>query len=72
MPIFDLSHIINYQRLIEDGELSTPYVFEFVFDVPYALPYTDRYLDLFVNHLPPRRFGFVFGIIKRAQPTSGE
>src|SRR5688572_17326373 len=47
MPIFDLSHLINYQRLIEDEELVPPYVFEFVFDVPYALPYSDRYLQLF-------------------------
>lgn len=52
MPIFDLSHLINYQRLIEDGELQAPHVFEFVFDVPSALPYTDRYLELFVDHLP--------------------
>jgi 3-keto-5-aminohexanoate cleavage enzyme len=52
MPVFDLSHMINYERLVEDGELSPPYVFEFVFDVPYALPYSDRYLDLFVSHLP--------------------
>jgi 3-keto-5-aminohexanoate cleavage enzyme len=52
MPIFDLSHMINYERLVEDGELSPPYVFEFVFDVPYALPYSDRYLNLFVDHLP--------------------
>lgn len=52
MPIFDLSHLINHQRLVEDGELLPPYVFEFVFDVPYALPYSDRYLDLFVAHLP--------------------
>jgi len=58
MPIFDLSHLINYQRLIEDGELRSPYVFEFVFDVPYALPYTDRYLDLFVDHLPPDAIWF--------------
>ena len=52
MPIFDLSHLINYQLLVADGELVPPYVFEFVFDVPYALPYSDRYLDLFVDHLP--------------------
>jgi 3-keto-5-aminohexanoate cleavage enzyme len=58
MPIFDLSHLINYQRLIEDGELQSPYVFEFVFDVPYALPYTDRYLELFVDHLPPDAIWF--------------
>jgi 3-keto-5-aminohexanoate cleavage enzyme len=53
MPVFDLSHLLNYQRLIEDGELSSPHVFEFVFDVPYALPYAVRYLELFVEHLPP-------------------
>lgn len=58
MPIFDLSHLINYQRLIEDGELQAPYVFEFVFDVPNALPYTDRYLELFVDHLPPDAIWF--------------
>ena len=58
MPIFDLSHLINYQRLVEDGELVTPYVFEFVFDVPYALPYTDQYLKLFVDHLPPEAIWF--------------
>lgn len=52
MPVFDLSHMINYERLVEDGELSPPYVFEFVFDVPYALPYSDKYLQLFVDHLP--------------------
>jgi 3-keto-5-aminohexanoate cleavage enzyme len=58
MPVFDLSHMINYRRLIEDGELQLPYVFEFVFDIPYALPYTDRYLDLFVEHLPPGAIWF--------------
>lgn len=58
MPVFDLSHLINYQRLVEDGELHAPYVFEFVFDVPYALPYTDRYLELFVDHLPPDAIWF--------------
>lgn len=58
MPVFDLSHMINYRRLIEDGELTMPYVFEFVFDIPYALPYTDKYLDLFVEHLPPNAIWF--------------
>jgi 3-keto-5-aminohexanoate cleavage enzyme len=58
MPIFDLSHLINYQRLVEDGGLELPYVFEFVFDVPSALPYTDRYLELFVDHLPPDALWF--------------
>ncbi len=58
MPIFDLSHIINYRRLVEDGELVPPYVFEFVFDVPYALPYSDKYLELFVDHLPPDAIWF--------------
>jgi len=53
MPVFDLSHLVNFQRLLEDGGILRPYVFEFVFDVPNALPYTDRYLDLFVGHLPP-------------------
>ncbi len=52
MPVFDLSHLINYERLVADGELKPPYVFEFVFDVPSALPYQDRYLDLFLDHLP--------------------
>jgi len=33
-------------------------VFEFVFDVPCALPYTDRYLELFVDHLPPEAIWF--------------
>lgn len=58
MPVFDLSHMINYQRLVEDDVLKPPYVFEFVFDVPYALPYTDRYLELFVDHLPPGAIWF--------------
>ena len=58
MPVFDLSHMINYERLVADGELQPPFVFEFVFDVPYALPYTDRYLDLFVDHLPPDAIWF--------------
>jgi 3-keto-5-aminohexanoate cleavage enzyme len=58
MPIFDLSHLTNYQLLVADGELLPPYVFEFVFDVPYALPYSDRYLDLFVEHLPPDAIWF--------------
>ncbi len=58
MPIFDLSHLINYRRLVDDGVLSPPYVFEFVFDVPSALPYTDRYLELFVDHLPPGAIWF--------------
>jgi 3-keto-5-aminohexanoate cleavage enzyme len=52
MAVFDLSHLVNYRRLVEDGRLAPPYVFEFVFDVPNALPYADRYLELFVSHLP--------------------
>ena len=52
MPVFDLSHLINYERLVADGELQPPVVFEFVFDVPAALPYQDRYLELFLDHLP--------------------
>lgn len=52
MPVFDLSHFANYHRLLEDGELDMPYMFEFVFDVPYALPYSESYLELFVDHLP--------------------
>jgi 3-keto-5-aminohexanoate cleavage enzyme len=58
MPIFDLSHLANYRRLIQDGELQAPHVFEFVFDVPNALPYTDQYLELFVEHLPPGAIWF--------------
>jgi 3-keto-5-aminohexanoate cleavage enzyme len=58
MPVFDLSHLANYERLVGDGELQPPYVFEFVFDVPSALPYTDRYLELFVDHLPPGAIWF--------------
>jgi 3-keto-5-aminohexanoate cleavage enzyme len=53
MAVFDLSHLSNFRRLVDDGELVPPYVFEFVFDVPYALPYSNRYLELFVQHLPP-------------------
>lgn len=58
MPVFDLSHLINYERLVADGELKPPYVFEFVFDVPAALPYKDRYLELFVEHLPKKSVWF--------------
>jgi len=53
MPVFDLSHLVNYQRLVEDDQIASPYVFLLVFDVPYALPYSERYLELFVDHLPP-------------------
>jgi 3-keto-5-aminohexanoate cleavage enzyme len=52
MPVFDLSHISNFQRLVADDELRPPFVFEFVFDVPNGLPYQDRYLEWFVNELP--------------------
>jgi len=58
LSVFDLSHLANYQRLVEEGEIAPPYVFEFVFDVPYALPYSDRYLELFVDHLPPGAIWF--------------
>lgn len=52
MVVFDLSHLANFRRLVDDGELAPPYLFEFVFDVPSALPYCDRYLELFVGELP--------------------
>jgi len=58
MPVFDLSHLTNFQRLVEDGEIAPPYVFEFVFDVPFALPYSDRYLELFLEHLPQEAIWF--------------
>ncbi len=50
--IFDLSHMANLRRLLDDGELARPYLLEFVFDVPYALPYQDQYLDLYLEHMP--------------------
>jgi 3-keto-5-aminohexanoate cleavage enzyme len=53
MAVFDLSHLTNYRRLVADGELAPPYIFELVFDVPFALPYSDRYLEFFVEQLPP-------------------
>lgn len=53
MPVFDLSHMINFRRLVDDGAVAPPYVFEFVFDVPSALPYSDAYLKLLLDHLPP-------------------
>lgn len=52
MAVFDLSHLTNYRRLLDGGELAEPFIFEFVFDVPSALPYSDQYLQLFVDHLP--------------------
>ncbi|MEO7599626.1 MAG: 3-keto-5-aminohexanoate cleavage protein [Opitutus sp.] len=59
MPIFDLSHVVNFQRLVDAGLLVGSFVFEFVFDVPYALPYQNRYLDLLVDHMPPDSNWFV-------------
>jgi 3-keto-5-aminohexanoate cleavage enzyme len=50
---------------LEDGELSPPYIFEFVFDVPYALPYSDKYLNLFVEHLPR---GAIWFCVRHHQP----
>lgn len=58
MPVFDLSHMINFRRLAEEREIAPPYVFEFVFDIPNALPYTDRYLDLFLDHMPAKATWF--------------
>ena len=52
MAVFDLSHMANFRRLVDDGELTPPYVFEFVFDVPSALPYSHRSLELLVDLLP--------------------
>jgi len=52
MAVFDLSHLANFRRLLDDGELAPPFVFEFVFDVPAALPYSDRYLQFLVDLLP--------------------
>jgi 3-keto-5-aminohexanoate cleavage enzyme len=78
MPIFDLSHLVNYERLVEAGDLTPPYVFEFVFDVPGALPYTERYLELFVEHLPKGANWFVAchhqrgaGYVRRAMELGG-
>jgi len=58
MPVFDLSHLINFRRLVRDGYLRPPHIFEFVFDVPCALPYSDQYLKLFAEHLPPDAIWF--------------
>ena len=64
--------LVNFQRLLEDGETSRPCVFEFVFDVPNALPYTDRYLDLFVGHLPPEAIWFCVRHHQKARRICGE
>jgi 3-keto-5-aminohexanoate cleavage enzyme len=58
MPVFDLSHLINFRRLIDAGHLSSPFVFEFVWDVPNAIPYSEQYLKLFHDHLPSRSVWF--------------
>jgi 3-keto-5-aminohexanoate cleavage enzyme len=78
MPIFDLSHLVNYERLVEAGDLTPPYVFEFVFDVPGALPYSVRYLEFFVDHLPPGANWFCAchhqrgaGYVRRAMELGG-
>lgn len=59
MAIFDLSHIANFYRLRDAGELPEPYLFELVFDVPTACPYSERTLDLFVDLLPDDANWFV-------------
>ena len=58
MAVFDLSHMANFRRLVDDGELTPPYVFEFVFDVPSALPYSHRSLELLVDLLPEEAVWF--------------
>lgn len=78
MPIFDLSHLSNYERLVAAGDLTPPCVFEFVFDVPGALPYSERYLELFVDHLPKGAPWFIAchhqrgaGYVRRAMELGG-
>lgn len=58
MVVFDLSHMASFRRLADEGLVQPPFVFAFVFDVPNALPYSDRYLELFVEHLPPEAIWF--------------
>lgn len=50
---FDLSHFVNAARLIADGLITPPYAFGFVFGVPDTLPYADRYIEHFLNEMPP-------------------
>lgn len=56
---FDLSHFAYVERLLDEGLIAPPCVFEFVFDVPDALPFRENYLDYFLNEIPKSSHWFL-------------
>lgn len=59
LDCFDLSHFNCLGKLEKDGLVSAPYTFGLVFDIPNALPYQDRYVDIFLQELPPQSIWFL-------------
>ncbi len=57
--VFDLSMLNNAERLVQEGLLSEPRVYNLVFDVPDALPYDKRILRFFLDLIPDRSVWFV-------------
>lgn len=57
--VFDLSMFHNAERLVGEGLLQAPFVYNFVFDVPDGLPFTRKYLDIFLDVLPKGSIWFL-------------
>lgn len=59
LDCFDLSHFGCIARLESEKLISPPYTFGLVFDVPDSLFYTDKYLNIFLDELPPDSIWFM-------------
>jgi 3-keto-5-aminohexanoate cleavage enzyme len=49
----------NARRLHEEGLLNDPLIYNLVFDAPDALPYSKKYLDIFLDQMPPNAVWFL-------------
>lgn len=57
--IFDLSMFHNAEKLLREGLIAHPLVFNFVFDMPDSLPFSEKILSVFLDFLPKDAYWFM-------------
>jgi 3-keto-5-aminohexanoate cleavage enzyme len=59
LDCFDLSHLHMLEKLKQDDLIENPYSIAFIFDYPDTLPYREKYLDLYLDAIPPDSIWFL-------------
>jgi uncharacterized protein (DUF849 family) len=70
IEVFDLGHIELAKRLIADGHIAEPPLFQICLGIPYGAPATPETLLLMRDHLPKNAAWSAFGISRAEFPMA--